>query len=39
MKALGHSNLASTYRYLENFLGNSDAGARELAHKFNFLLK
>jgi len=39
MKALGHSNLASTYRYLENFLGNSDQGARELAHTFNFLLK
>ncbi len=39
MKALGHSDLSSTYRYLENFLGNSDAGARELAHRFNFLLK
>ncbi len=39
MKALGHSDLSSTYRYLENFLGNSDAGARELAHKFSFLLK
>ena len=39
MKALGHKDLASTYRYLENFLGNSDAGARELAHTFNFLLK
>src|SRR5258708_5014955 len=39
MKALGHSNLASTYTYLENFLGNADAGARELAHRFGFLLK
>jgi integrase/recombinase XerD len=39
MKALGHSNLSSTHRYLENMLGNADAGARELSHTFNFLLK
>jgi len=39
MAALGHKDLSSTYRYLENFLGNADAGARELAHTFNFLLK
>ena len=39
MKALGHSDLQSTYVYLQNFLGTSDAGARELAHTFTFLLK
>ncbi len=39
MKALGHSDLSSTHRYLENFLGNADPGARELSHTFGFLLK
>jgi integrase len=39
MRALGHTNLSSTYTYLENTLGNADPGARELAHTFNFLLK
>ncbi len=39
MRALGHSSLQSTYTYLENFLGTSDPGARELSHRFNFLLK
>ncbi len=39
MKALGQSDLQSTYIYLQNLLGNADQGARELAHTFKFLLK
>ena len=39
MRALGHSNMQSTYIYLQNELGTADQGARELAHTFTFLLK
>ena|SRR5260221_7436628 len=39
MRALGHSDLNSTYIYLQQFLGNADPGARELSHTFGFLLK
>ena len=39
MRALGHTDLSSTYIYLQNLLGTADAGARELAHTFTFLLK